>query len=74
MASYSAVLAPISASGVLRKMTFAASFAPITAISADGQDKFTSPFRCFELITSYAPPYAFRVMTVSLGTVASANA
>jgi hypothetical protein len=26
---------------------------------------------CFELITSYAPPYAFRVITVSLGTVAS---
>ena len=27
-----------------------------TAISADGQAKLTSPRRCFELITSYAPP------------------
>src|SRR4026207_899424 len=26
---------------------------------------------CFELMTSYAPPYALRVITVSFGTVAS---
>ena len=29
---------------------------PITAISADGQARFTSPRRCLEDITSYAPP------------------
>ena len=39
-----------------------------------GQEKFTSPRRCFEDMTSYAPPYALRVITVSLGTVASAYA
>src|ERR1041385_7448127 len=44
---------------------------PITAISADGHAKLTSPRMCRELITSYAPPYALRVITVSLGTVAS---
>ena len=27
---------------------------------------------CFELMTSYAPPYALRVITVNFGTVASA--
>jgi hypothetical protein len=26
---------------------------------------------CFEDMTSYAPPYALRVITVSFGTVAS---
>lgn len=30
--------------------------APITAISALGQEKFTSPRKCLEAITSYAPP------------------
>jgi len=34
----------------------------------------TSARRCFEFITRYAPPYALRVITVSLGTVASVNA
>ena len=29
---------------------------------------------CLELMTSYAPPYALRVITVSFGTVASAKA
>ena len=47
---------------------------PITAISADGNAKLTSPRMCFDDMTSYAPPYALRVITVSLGTVASANA
>jgi hypothetical protein len=48
--------------------------APITAISAVGQAKFASVRMCFELMTQYAPPYALRVMTSSLGTVASAKA
>ena len=29
---------------------------------------------CLDAMTSYAPPYALRVMTVIFGTVASANA
>ena len=44
---------------------------PITAISAVGQATLTSARMCFELMTSYAPPYALRVITVSFGTVAS---
>src|SRR6266480_4960901 len=48
--------------------------APITAISAVGYAKFMSARICLEFITQYAPPYAFRVMTVTFGTVASANA
>ena len=35
---------------------------------------YLRPRRCLEDMTSYAPPYALRVMTVILGTVASANA
>lgn len=46
-------------------------FGPITAISAVGQAKFTSPRMCLDDMTQYAPPYALRVMTVSFGTVAS---
>ena len=38
---------------------------------AVGQARFTSPRMCLLLMTSYAPPYALRVMTVTLGTVAS---
>ena len=53
---------------------FTAPCAPITAICAVGQAKFMSAPRCFEPITSYAPPYALRVITVTLGTVASAYA
>jgi hypothetical protein len=37
--------------------------APITAICAVGHAKLQSPRKCFELITSYAPPYALRVIT-----------
>ena len=39
-----------------RKMISTAPLAPITAISALGQAKLTSPRRCLEAITSYAPP------------------
>src|SRR2546428_12042297 len=46
----------------------------MTAISAEGQAKLKSPRMCFEHMTSYAPPYAFLVMTVTLGTVASLKA
>ena len=35
-----------------RKMISTAPLGPITAISAVGQAKFTSPRRCFELMTS----------------------
>ena len=47
---------------------------PITAISAVGHAKLTSVRMCLLDITQYAPPYALRVITVSFGTVASANA
>jgi hypothetical protein len=47
---------------------------PITATSAVGHAKLKSARMCFELMTSYAPPYAFLVITVSFGTVASAYA
>src|SRR5205085_326827 len=57
-----------------RKMISTAPLAPITAISAFGQAKLTSPRKCLELITSYAPPWALRVMTVIFGTVHSAYA
>ena len=53
---------------------FTAPSAPMTAISAVGQARLKSAPRCFEHITSYAPPYALRRITVSFGTVASANA
>ena len=46
----------------------------MTAISADGQAKFTSVRMCLLDMTQYAPPYALRVITVTFGTVASANA
>ena len=46
----------------------------MTAISAVGHAKFKSARICLEAITSYAPPYAFLVITVSLGTDASENA
>ncbi len=52
-------------------MTLTAPSAPMTAISAVGHAKFMSPRMCLLLMTSYAPPYALRVMTVTLGTVAS---
>src|SRR5450759_2832952 len=54
-------------------MIFTAASGPITAISAVGHAKLRSARMCFEAITSYAPPYAFLVITVSFGTVASAN-
>ncbi|OGR16765.1 MAG: hypothetical protein A2559_00185 [Deltaproteobacteria bacterium RIFOXYD2_FULL_66_9] len=57
-----------------RKMMFTAPSGPITAISAVGKAKLTSARMCLEAMTSYAPPYALRVMTVTLGTVASAKA
>src|SRR5207247_5926237 len=41
------------------------------ATSAVGHAKLKSARMCFELMTSYAPPYALRVITASLGTVAS---
>ena len=50
---------------------FTAPSAPMTAISAPGQAMLTSPRTCLEDMTSYAPPYAFRVITVIFGTVAS---
>ena len=53
---------------------FTAPSAPITAISAVGHARFRSARMCFEHMTSYAPPYALRVMSVSLGTEASAKA
>ena len=53
---------------------FTAPSGPMTAISAVGQARFTSARMCLDDMTSYAPPYALRVITVSLGTVASANA
>lgn len=45
-------LSPIS----FLKIISTAPFGPITAISACGQAKLTSPLKCLELITSYAPP------------------
>ena len=45
-----------------------------TTISAVGQATFKSARICFDDITSYAPPYAFLVITVILGTVASLKA
>ena len=53
---------------------FTAPSAPMTAISAVGHANDTSARRCFEFMTTYAPPYALRVITVIRGTVASANA
>lgn len=48
--------------------------APMTAISAVGYARLTSAPMLFEFMTMYAPPYAFLVMSVTFGTVASANA
>jgi len=45
--------------------------APITVISAAGRAKFMSPRMCSLLMTSQAPPRAFRVITVNFGTVVS---
>ena len=56
----------------LRCRMFAAPWAPITAICAVGHATLMSAPRCLEPITSYAPPNALRVITVILGTVASA--
>ncbi len=47
---------------------------PITATSAVGHATLKSARMCFDDMTSYAPPYALRVITVSFGTVASAYA
>ena len=55
-------------------MMFTAPSGPITATSAVGQAKLKSARMCFELMTSYAPPYALRMITVSFGTVASQKA
>src|SRR5207253_5779722 len=54
-----------------RKITLTAPSEPMTAISALGQAKDASARRCLEFMTTYAPPYALRVITVILGTVAS---
>src|SRR5436305_374413 len=65
---YSSILASVAAAGSLlsrislRKRISTAPFGPITAISAVGQATLKSPRMCLELITSYAPPYAFRVI------------
>ncbi len=48
------------------------SLAPMTAISAPGQAKQRSLPRPFESMTMYAPPNAFRRITQTRGTVASA--
>src|SRR5207244_11939945 len=53
------------------KMICTAPSGPMTASSAEGHAKLKSPRMCFEHMTSYAPPYAFRVITVTFGTVAS---
>ena len=52
-------------------MMFTAPCAPTTATCAVGQARLTSAPRCLEPMTTYAPPYALRVMTVTSGTVAS---
>ena len=54
-----------------RKTMLTAPSMPMTAISAVGQARLRSPRMCLLDITSYAPPYALRVITVSFGTVAS---
>src|SRR4029079_17055008 len=54
-----------------RNTMFTAPSGPITATSAVGHAKLKSARMCFELMTSYAPPYALRVITASFGTVAS---
>ena len=51
---------------------FTAPSGPMTATSAVGHATLKSARMCLEDMTSYAPPYAFRVITVSFGTVASA--
>ena len=51
-----------------RKTMLTAPSAPITAISAVGHANDTSARRCFEFMTTYAPPYALRVMTWTRGT------
>ena len=57
-----------------QEITFTAPSGPITAISAVGQAKLRSDLNSFEFITIYAPPYALRVITVILGTLASLKA
>src|SRR2546428_4960155 len=52
-------------------MTGPAPSGPRTASSAEVHAKLKSPGMCFEHMTSYAPPYAFGVITVTFGTVAS---
>ena len=69
-ASVAACGSPLSAIS-FRKRISTAPFGPITAISAVGHATLKSPRMCLELMTSYAPPYALRVITVSFGTVAS---
>src|SRR5256712_7062356 len=54
----------------LRKIMLIAASGPITAISAEGQARFTSARICFLPRTSYAPPYAFLTLQVNLGTQA----
>src|SRR5258706_238007 len=53
-----------------RKMMFTAPSGPITATSAWGHAKLKSASMCFELMTSYAPPYALRVALVDLEELA----
>src|SRR5690349_715600 len=60
-----------AASSSLRKTMLTAPSGPITATSAVGQAKLKSAPTCLELMTSYAPPYALRVITASFGTDAS---
>src|SRR5207247_528190 len=57
--------------GASRPLGGALPSSPITATSAVGQAKLKSARMCLEDMTSYAPPYALRVITASFGTVAS---
>ena len=52
-------------------MMLTAPCGPITATSADGHANARSAPIDFEFMTTYAPPYALRVMIWTRGTVAS---
>ena len=52
-------------------MMFAAPFGPITAISDDGHANTMSAPSSLLHIPIYDPPYAFLVISVTFGTVAS---
>src|SRR5664280_1406686 len=63
-----------SLADLLRENDLAAPSAPITAISADGRANTKSAPRSRHDIAMYAPPYALRRITVTLGTVHSEKA